>query len=94
MKRTVNVDEFINEFEIMGKGNSFSDAGKRALFEYLEEMNENTELDVIAIDCEFVEYTDIKELKKVYPHIKNIEQLEEETIVIKIDKKSFIISEF
>lgn len=57
----INITEtmFIEQFRIMGRKDQFSYDGLRALFEFLEEMEESTgqdiELDVIALCCEFYE---------------------------------------
>lgn len=60
MKQTVNFYDFEQAFIDMGRGDSFSYAGKQALFDFLEEMEEGCgeemELDVVAIDCDFCEY--------------------------------------
>ena len=43
--------------------------GAYALAEYLEELSEDVdiELDIVAIRCEFNEYSNLEELKKCYP---------------------------
>lgn len=65
MKKTINFYEFCDEFNSMNRENNFSYAGKRALFDYLEdyenECNTEIELDVIAICCEYTEYSDVEE---------------------------------
>lgn len=63
MKQTVNFNKFSLAFENMGRGDDFSDDALRALFDYFEDINENMELDVIAICCEYSEdtYADVAE---------------------------------
>ncbi len=56
MKQTINVWDFRDAFQKMGRGDQFSYAGLGALFDYLEEGGEDVELDVIALCCEFSEY--------------------------------------
>ncbi len=59
MKTTVNFSKFCDAFHKAGRDNNFSYDGKRALFDYLEEMEQSTgeelELDVIALCCDFDE---------------------------------------
>ena len=59
----VGFNRFIDRFHSMGRGDQFSYAGLRALFDYLEEIADCSsvpmELDVIAICCDFVEYSSI-----------------------------------
>lgn len=97
MKQTVNKTQFIDAFEDMNRGNSFSYEGKNALFEYLEEYEESTgeevELDVIALCCEYTEYKNFKEIKENYPDIKNWQDLQDHTQVIKFDG-GIIIQDF
>lgn len=61
MKRTIGEGDFLRAFEDAGRGEQFSRAGLRELFGYLEDMEEETgteiELDVIALCCEFAEYS-------------------------------------
>ena len=70
MKKTINEIEFINEFEKMNRGNNFSMEGKKALFEYIEQYEEETgeeiELDIIALCCEYTEYKTAIECAKNY----------------------------
>ena len=69
MKTSVNFSQFCDAFRDMGRNDNFSYAGKRALFDLLEEMADQTgeeyELDVIALCCEFAE-SDVEELINDY----------------------------
>ncbi len=59
MKQTVSVHKFVDAFTNAGRANQFSLIGLEALFDYLEECEkggEETELDVIALCCEFSEH--------------------------------------
>lgn len=73
MYKTINEYEFINEFENMNRADNFSRSGLSTLWEMMEEYEEQTgidmELDVIAICCQFSEYT-IDELATDYDFIK------------------------
>ena len=59
--QTTSFYEFRSAFEDMGRDNKFTYAGLRGLFEYLDELSEETgepiELDVIAICCDYSEET-------------------------------------
>jgi len=54
----VDLYTFRQQFEAMNRGATFSYQGQALLFEYLEELEhceEQTELDVIALCCDFAE---------------------------------------
>jgi hypothetical protein len=65
MKQTVNLYQFRDAFQRMDRGDAFSYEGLEILFkgleEYEEDTNEEMELDVIALCCDFSEmhYTEI-----------------------------------
>lgn len=99
MKQTINLSQFCDAFKDMGREEQFSYEGKKALFDYIEEIEENTgeeiELDVIALCCEFTEYKDLKELQGYYNEIETMEDLEKYTQVIPIKgTKKFIIQDY
>lgn len=60
MKQSIGFGQFCDAFRNMGRNEQFTYAGKRALFDYLEEYEESTdtevELDVIALCCDYSEY--------------------------------------
>ena len=70
MKQTINSYEFLEAFRAHGRQNQFSYDGLRALFEYLEEMEdgmgEEMELDVIALCCDYSEFASAKEAALEY----------------------------
>ena len=102
MKRTITEHEFIDGFT-GSYADSFTYEGKKALFEYFEQMEEDTgfnmEFDPIAIHCDFTEYADFTEFRDeyedyVYKHkIKDLETLQEHTQVVEY-KGGFIIQQF
>ena len=56
--RITNAQAMQARFELMGRGESFSNQGFETLFNYINEnFDENYELDVIEIDSEFTEYS-------------------------------------
>jgi hypothetical protein len=99
MKQTINVSQFRDAFQNMNRKENFSYAGLGALFDYLEELEEGTgqevELDVIALCCEYSEYESLEEFQKAYSNdYERIEDIEQETTVIRINDDSFIIQDF
>ena len=57
MIQTINVSDFRAAFHSMGRKDQFSYEGLGALFEYLEEVDPEFELDVIALCCDYSEET-------------------------------------
>ena len=55
MKTTITFSAFCDAFRDMGRNENFSYEGKRALFDFLEEVAPDMELDVIALCCEYYE---------------------------------------
>jgi hypothetical protein len=79
--------------------NNFSYDGLKALFEYLEEYEEGTgeevELDVIALCCEYTEYDSLSEYNDDYgTKYSEIDAIQDDTTLIKIDNNSFIIQQY
>ena len=104
MKQTINEYQFKDAFQKC-RPNNFSYEGLTALYEYLEEFEEDTgqemELDVIAICCDFTEYDSLEEFQQEYyedepkDSYKTIDEIENETIVIRIEgTEGFIIQDF
>ena len=79
--------------------NNFTWGGLSALFDYLEEYEEDTgskiEFDPIGICCEFSEYADFKEIQETYSStdLEDLEDLHEYTTVIEHDE-GIIIQDF
>lgn len=61
MKQSTNFSQFCDAFRDTGHNDNFSYAAKRALFDFLEQMGDDSgteyELDVITLCCEFQEST-------------------------------------
>ena len=70
MKQTVNVYDFERAFVDMDRADNFSYEGKKALFEYLEQYEEDTgeeiELDVIGLCCDYSEFDTALEAAREY----------------------------
>ena len=99
MKQTISFGQFQDAFYNMDRQNQFTYKGKKALFEYLEEYEDDTdeqiELDVIALCCDFTEYEDFDTFQQEYSKdYDSIEDIEEHTTVIRTEGDSFIIQAF
>lgn len=100
--KKVSFNDFLEEFKEYGREDNFSYQGKKALFEYLNELEEDLgepmELDIIAICCDFTEYESLEEFNDDYGYtiddIDSINDIYDYTIVIPIDDESFIIQDF
>jgi len=98
MKQSINMYDFERAFKNFERDN-FSYDGLKALFEYLEEYEEGTgeevELDVIALCCEYMEYDSLKEYNDDYgTKYSEIDAIQDDTTLIKIDDNSFIIQQY
>jgi len=96
MKQTVYENDFIDAFNDIRPDN-FSYAGLQAMFEWFEDMDEQcdteTELDVIAICCEFTEYDSLADILSEYD-LEDLDDLTDHTMVIEIPefKSDFVPS--
>ncbi len=55
MIKQITFSAFCDAFRDMDRNDNFSYAGKRALFDFLEEVAPDMDLDVIALCCEYYE---------------------------------------
>jgi len=60
MKQDITFSDFCDAWQSHDRNGSFSYEGKRALFDWIEELDADcgteTELDIVALDCEFSEH--------------------------------------
>ena len=100
MYDTVNFNQFNDWFAQSDTyKNNFSYEGRFALFNYLENLEDDTddkiEFDPIALCCEYSEYDNFKEVQENYNDIENLEKLKDNTTVIEIeDSEKLIIQSF
>ena len=99
MIKTITQEEFVTT--MIRKDNGFSFEGAKALFDYLEQLEEDCnisyEFDPIAIRCEYVEYESLNECLSDYDclDLKTIDDLSEHTTVIEVeDTDKLIIQAF
>jgi len=79
------------------KDNGFSYEGSRALYNYLEQLEEGTgtqiEFDPIALRCEYTEYKNFEEFKEDYQDIKTLEELRQHTTMFMFNSLGNIYNE-
>ena len=110
MIKQITFSAFCDAFRDMGRNDNFSYDGKRALFDFLEDMADSTgeeyELDVIALCCEFAE-SDVEELIAYYSiDVSEAEDDDEKAEIVeeylqnntmvagKLDNGSFVYAQF
>jgi len=102
--KKIEIEDFLGEFKKYGRESQFSYNGKKALFEFLNQLSEDTgepiELDIIGICCNFTEYDSVEDFNDDYGHgigcnVDSIEDIGYFTLIIPIEGgKSFIIQDF
>lgn len=91
MYQTVNEAEFVEAFDRMNREANFSRQGRRALFQYLtnleEDIGEPMELDVIALCCDFNEWADLVEFQHEYgaDEYPDMDAIRDATTVIEVE---------
>ena len=105
MKTTVTKTEFRDTFHHMGRGDNFSYDGLGALFDWLEQLEEDAgeemQFDCIALCCDFSEFDSAKECVEEYQTIgsevmdegESLEWLRDNTLVIEFEG-GIIIQQF
>ena len=99
--------EYVNEYTFRDRflrsdnyKNNFSYDGLTALFEYLEDYEDDTgeeiEFDMIGICCDYTEYDNLEDFNVNYSYLyKTLDDIREETTVIEIpNTERFITGEF
>jgi hypothetical protein len=109
MKQTINLSKFRGAFYSMGRSEQFSYEGLEVLFDYLEDYDEDMELDVVALCCDFEEAGHYYIAKKyldsaAYDEYKNLESedqyneirafLEQNTVIIGETSNNFVFAQF
>ena len=93
MKDTVTEYQFVDT--MAQKQHGFSYEGAKALFEYFENLEQDTgeelEFDPVAIRCDFDEYESLEDIKKSYQDIESLEDLQNHTTVIEIPNSDRLI---
>ena len=97
MYTNVNGFAFMEAFKNMNRMDNFSPEGLRALFAYLEEMEDDTgksmELDVIAICCDYSEEP-LHEVLENYG-LESLDELQDNTMVVsELDNGNVVYQNF
>ena len=92
MKQTVHESQFIDDMK-----SDFSLDGCRALFEYLEDLEDLSpvpfDYDPVSFNCNYSEYKNLNEIKKNYSDIETLDDLRDRTTVIEIPNSERLIIE-
>ena len=98
MLQAINFTDFTDAFNAHGRRDQFTYAGLRALFDYLECLEDDTgepiELDVIALCCDFTEWESLEEIQAAYTDIESIADLHDNTTVIEFGVGQYIIQDY
>lgn len=77
MIQKINGNDFVNAFNEYGRADNFSIDGRLALYTYLTDIeadaNEEIELDVIALCCEYSEYDSALEAAQAYGYEEGVD---------------------
>ena len=94
MKATISIFQFRDD--MVGDG-SFSYEGARALYEYLEEMEDSDGEEMMYckadICMQYTEYENIEAIAEQYDHVKTLNDLRDYTQVIEVPNSDKIIIE-
>lgn len=105
MIQTINVSDFRDAFRSAGRANQFSYEGLTALFDFLEEVDPDFDLDVVALCCEYSEDT-VQDIAEAYglelpddededEHAEAVEAyLQENTSVVGRTATGFVYAQF
>lgn len=92
MKMTITFSIFCDIFTNLGRQNQFSYAAKRALFDFLEDVDPDYDLDVVALCCDYVECESWEQARDEYTDLGDdateaevMEYLQNNTAVISED---------
>jgi len=96
MIQRVNFNMFTDKFTSMGRGEQFSYAGLKALYDYYtsleDDLGEDIELDVIGVCCEWVEYANEEEMEAETALTRR--ELEQETLIIELPTGGILVYAF
>ncbi len=98
MKVTLTEQHFLDRFRVI-RPNDFSREALESLFGWYESLEEETnkdiEFDPIAITSEWTEYDTLEQIQEDYGNMyRTIEQVEDETFVLKLESGGFVVREF
>ena len=99
MKQTITENDFVSAFADCGREDNFSVEGRLALSEFITDLDEQcepeTELDVVALCCEFSEWENLEEFQQNYgSEYESMQDISDNTLLIQIDDERFITQDF
>ena len=96
MKQVITESTFIQAFSNYNREDNFSREGLITLYNYLEEIYQNYELDVIDLCCTYAEYSGLEEFQQYYGEdYETLDDIKDKTTVIEIKgTEGFIIEVF
>lgn len=98
MKQTITVSHFDDAFINMNREDNFSYEGRHALYDWIVDLDEQleteTELDVIALCCEFTEYDSFADIQANYRDLEDLDDLQDITVVIPFGYGQYIIADY
>lgn len=93
MHKRIYLSDFVEAFNEHGRDNQFPPAALEALFEFFEELEDETgelvELDVIAICCSFTEYDSPQDCAE--DMFLDVEDMEDEDIISLLQEHTIVI---
>jgi hypothetical protein len=96
MYQTINFGGFCDAFRALGREDQFSYEAKRILFDHLEEVDPDHELDVIALCCAYAEEEELDVRRNYSIEGDVLDWLQENTIVLGVTQAGSVVycSEF
>lgn len=94
MKMTLTQSDFRDAFRSMGRNDQFSYEGLGLLFDYLEELDPDYELDVVGLCCEFSE-SSVDQIAADYDiDVEGLDDYEKRDVVIEeLEQNTSIVGE-
>lgn len=93
MIKTITQNDFVNAFDQRGRGSSWSLRGLEALYDFLEEVDPNYDLDVVALDCQYIDYDSMGDLQNDYEHLfDEDEEYDDDEIIDILNNYTTVIS--
>lgn len=87
--------DFIREFDKIGRSENFTIEARAALFDYLDDIGDDLEVDIIMLCCEWSEYENEADLLSVYSmNCDTLDDIKEKTIIIKLNNGGFLVNNF
>jgi len=95
--KRISFNNFLSEFEGTQYDENFTYKGKKALYNYIDELSDdigNIELDIVALCTEWSEYMSLDEYNNDYSPVDSIDDIMELTTVVIIGGGSFLIQNY